>query len=89
MSLLCFACLLLVLCTARPVASPAQTFTVLHCFDYTDGANPLAGLVQATDGKLCSATSNINLSYGVVFTINPTGTLTMLHRFDGTDGATN
>jgi len=88
-SLRCFACLLLVLCAARPVASLAQTFTVLHSFNYTSGTNPLAGLVQATDGKLGSATSPTNLSDSMVFTINPTRTLTMLHIFDSTNSAIN
>lgn len=46
----------------------AQTFTTLHRFNGTDGANP-AGLVQATNGYLYGTTQS-----GTVFKITPTGT---------------
>ena len=31
----------------------AQTFTVLHTFHQTDGANPRAALIQDSSGSLC------------------------------------
>jgi uncharacterized repeat protein (TIGR03803 family) len=64
------------------------TLTTLHTFDVTDGQDPTAGLVQATDGNLYGTTfeGGANL-YGTVFKITPGGTLTTLHSFDITDGA--
>ena len=57
------------------IALPAQTFTTLHSFDDTDGAQPYAGLVQATNGDLYGTTyaggANNN---GTVFKITPSGT---------------
>jgi uncharacterized repeat protein (TIGR03803 family) len=52
---------------------PTGTLTTLHRFDYTDGANPEAALIQANDGNFYGTTS------GTIFKITPTGTLTMLH----------
>jgi uncharacterized repeat protein (TIGR03803 family) len=54
----------------------------------TDGANPEAGLVQATNGKFYGTTS-LGGTYadGTVFKITPSGKLTTLHSFDGTDGS--
>ena len=70
-----------VLCTAA-IASPAQTFTTLHSFDNTDGANPLARLVQATDGNFYGTTPGGGANgYGTVFKITQRGTLTTLHNF--------
>ena len=45
-----------VLPAPAPAIALAQTFTTLHSFDYTDGANPYAGLLQSTDGKLYGTT---------------------------------
>jgi uncharacterized repeat protein (TIGR03803 family) len=67
----------------------AQTFTTLHSFDGTDGTNPHAGLVQATDGNLYGTTYLGGADNdGTVFKITPSGTLTTLHSFAGypTDG---
>jgi uncharacterized repeat protein (TIGR03803 family) len=70
------------------------TLTTLHSFDLTDGANPDAGLIQATDGNFYGTTysggANNNCTYGTcgtVFKITLAGTLTRLHSFDNTDGA--
>jgi uncharacterized repeat protein (TIGR03803 family) len=83
------------LVAAASMAS-AQTFTQLHNFDITDGANPYAALVQATDGNLYGTTEQGGANSciileangcGTVFKITPSGTLTTLHSFDFTDGA--
>jgi uncharacterized repeat protein (TIGR03803 family) len=68
--------------------TPNGTLTTLHSFDfYTDGSSPVAGLVQATDGKFYGTTYDGGAnSDGTVFKITPSGTLTTLHTFDGTDG---
>ena len=77
---------------AAAMASPAQTFTMLHSFDYTQGVNPPQGLVQGTDGNLYGAAELGGASLacpggcGTIFKINPGGELSTLHSFDGTDG---
>jgi uncharacterized repeat protein (TIGR03803 family) len=54
----------------------------------TDGAGPIAGLVQATDGNYYGTTEGGGANNdGTVFKITPSGTLTTLHSFDGVDGA--
>jgi uncharacterized repeat protein (TIGR03803 family) len=77
------AYVLLLLSAAAAIASPAQTFTTLHSFDYTDGQAPY-GLVQATNGYFYGTTYSGGANDdGTVFKITPTGTLTMLHSFTG------
>ena len=67
---------------AAAIAAPAQTFTLLHDFDYTDGANPLEALVQATDGNLYGTTYYGGAGGdGTVFKITPSGSLTTLYNF--------
>jgi uncharacterized repeat protein (TIGR03803 family) len=61
----------------------AGTLTTLHRFDATDGANPIAGLIQASDGSLYGTTRG---GPGTIFKITLSGTLTTLFNFDGTDG---
>jgi len=34
------------------------TLATLHSFDFTDGANPVAGLIQATDGSFYGTTGD-------------------------------
>ncbi len=63
----------------------AQTFTTLHSFNQTDGSEPEAGLVQATDGNLYGTTyrggaGNFGFG-GAVFKITPGGTLSTLYSF--------
>ena len=55
-----------------------------------DGSEPIAGLVQASDGNFYGTTSGLggqSTSYGTVFRITPSGTLTTLHAFDYSDGS--
>jgi len=62
--------------------------TTLYSFDWTDGAYPNVGLIQATDGNFYGTTTYGGASgYGTVFKITPAGTLTTLHSFDVLDGA--
>jgi uncharacterized repeat protein (TIGR03803 family) len=78
----------LVLGAATAIALPAQTFTTLFSFDYTDGKGPNP-LVQATNGDLYGTTSEGGGSgNGTVFKITPSGTLTTLYSFavPATDG---
>jgi len=64
------ACILFVFCAATAIASPAQILTTLHSFDITDGANPYAGLIQATDGNFYGTTEfSGSYSLGTVFKI--------------------
>jgi uncharacterized repeat protein (TIGR03803 family) len=72
----------------------AVTLATLHNFDGTDGASPVAPLVQATNGNLYGTTedggSSPAGSYGTVFEITPGGAFTTLRSFclksDCTDG---
>ena len=86
-----------VLCAVAVIALPAQSFKTLHSFDGTDGANPFAALVQATDGNFYGTTEAggpvngdcYEGSCGTVFKIAPSGTLTTLYRFCSQSGCTD
>ncbi len=68
--------------------TPSGTLTTLYSFSGPDGANPWAGLVQATDGNFYGTTYAGGANGdGTVFKTPLTGILTTLHSFDGTDGA--
>jgi uncharacterized repeat protein (TIGR03803 family) len=61
---------------------PAQTFTVVHSFDFTDGDLSYPRLIQSTDGNLYGATSSGGANGGgTVFKMTPGGTLTTLYSF--------
>jgi uncharacterized repeat protein (TIGR03803 family) len=69
--------------------TPAGTFTVLHAFTGgQDGANPAAGLIQATDGDLYGTASSgtAGLKSGTVFKMTLSGAFTVLHAFTGGPG---
>lgn len=67
--------------------TPGGILTTLHSFNFNDGANPYAGLIQATDGNFYGTTEAGGAhSAGTVFRITP-GTLTTLHSFNWGDGA--
>ncbi len=62
--------------------------TTLHSFEYTDGANPIAAVIQGSDGNFYGTTASGGATFrGTIFKITTGGTLTMLHAFDGTDGS--
>jgi uncharacterized protein (TIGR03437 family) len=75
--------------------TPAGALTVLHSFSGPDGAEPLAGLIQASDGNLygttgyggtglCNGFSTIPNGCGTIFKITPAGTLTTIYNFSST-----
>src|SRR6476661_2409528 len=68
------------------------SLTTLHSFSGfpADGAVPVAGLVQGTDGNFYGTTTSGGAHHkGTVFKIDAAGTFTTLHSFSGspTDGA--
>jgi uncharacterized repeat protein (TIGR03803 family) len=66
--------------------TPSGSVTFLHEFDKTDGAGPLAPVVQGTDGNFYGTTSvggDAN-GDGVIFKLTPSGQYTVLHTFNGT-----
>jgi uncharacterized repeat protein (TIGR03803 family) len=79
--------------------TPSGALTTLYSFcaqsGCTDGANPQAALVQATDGKFYGTTSlgGTNCASiggcGTVFQISPSGTLTRLYSFCSQSGCTD
>jgi uncharacterized repeat protein (TIGR03803 family) len=67
--------------------TPSGTLTTLHSFDRQDGYEPIAGLVQGTDGNFYGTTSNGGRGFGAIFQIALSGALKTLHIFDRTDGS--
>jgi len=63
--------------------TPSGTFTVLHNFaNDGQGSQPLAGVVQATDGKFYGTVStNPGVSSGLLYQITSTGVYTILHEY--------
>ena len=81
---------LVLLCTTTALPLPAQTFTTLHNFNYTDGDDPQGSLVQATDGNLYGTTYGGGANgAGTVFKITESGTLTTLYSFCSQSGCTD
>ena len=75
-----------------------NTLTVLHRFIGTDGANPVAELVEIDDGSLYGTTRGggvyepgvgTSQAYGTIFRVDPaTGAFATRYRFSGPDGST-
>jgi uncharacterized repeat protein (TIGR03803 family) len=80
--------------TIFSMAADGGGFTTLHDFtgDATDGARPLASLIQGTDGMLYGTTSEGGASSaGTIFQIAPDGSgFNVIHSFSGgsADGRT-
>jgi uncharacterized repeat protein (TIGR03803 family) len=74
---------LLGLATAGSPRAHSQTFSVLHRFQWSDGANPLAGLT--VDGSNLYGTTSSGGKYGAgtVFEIDASGAETVLYDFTG------
>ena len=74
--------------TTAPGGGP----TTLFSFNGINGADPLGGLVQGSDGYFYGTTDlggtagGPNGGYGTVYKISPTGAFVPLHSFTGTDG---
>jgi uncharacterized repeat protein (TIGR03803 family) len=70
-------------------AQAGGVLTTLYSFSGNDGANPVAKLVQGSDGYFYGTTANGGTNnFGTVFKISTNGALTSLHSFTGTnDGA--
>jgi uncharacterized repeat protein (TIGR03803 family) len=84
------ACATLMLAAMTAIAAPAQTFKALQSFNSTDGANPTAGLIQATNGYLYGTTDTGGpVGGGTVFRIAPSGALTTLYSFCSQSGCTD
>jgi len=67
--------------------TPGGTFTTLHSFQGADGAEPLAALVQGTDGNFYGTTYEGGAhGLGTVFKMTSGGALTRLHSFSATEG---
>jgi uncharacterized repeat protein (TIGR03803 family) len=67
---------------AAAIAAPAQTFNMLVKFDRANGANPLDGLVQGTDGNFYGTTLWGGADrIGTAFKVSPAGALTTLNSF--------
>ena len=63
-------------------------FTTRYRFSGPDGSNPVAPLIQGTDGLIYGTTSAGGAyGFGTVFSLDSAGTLTTLHHFAGADGA--
>jgi uncharacterized repeat protein (TIGR03803 family) len=68
--------------------TPDGSLTTLVAFSVTNGANPLGGLVQGTDGTLygSTGTGGADLGFGNIFKLTTDGVLTDLFNFHFTDG---
>ena len=86
---------LFLLWAATALALPAQTLATLHSFDSSDGQEPQAGMVQATDGALFGTTpyggasNSCDLGCGTIFKMTPSGTLTTVYSFCSQSGCTD
>src|SRR6185436_11465004 len=72
--------------------TPSGAFTSLYSFTGgDDGAVPIPGLVQGSDGNFYGTTiqGGNRGGFGTVFQITPSGGLTTLHSFDGGDNGAN
>jgi uncharacterized repeat protein (TIGR03803 family) len=74
-----------------PGVGGGWSYSVLHSFGVSEGANPEAALIADEAGNLYgTTTSSPGLGYGTVFELSPTQdgnwTLNQLYQFSGNDG---
>lgn len=81
-SLLAFALAIGLLAVASPRAY-SQTFSVVHKFKWSDGANPLAGLTVDGTNLYGTTSSGGKFGVGTVFAINSSGEESVLYEFTG------
>jgi uncharacterized repeat protein (TIGR03803 family) len=70
--------------------TPGGAFRILYNFNFSVGIDPVAGLVQGTDGNFYGTAerggisdASCPLGCGTIFKITPTGTVTTLYTFTG------
>jgi uncharacterized repeat protein (TIGR03803 family) len=69
-------------CTAMTTASPTQTLSTVANFDGTNGDDPIAPVIQGTDGNFYGTTlQDVLTSAGTIYQMTPSGTLTTLYYF--------
>ncbi len=72
--------------------TPSNTVSNIYNFcsvtDCADGASPLGGLVEGSDGNLYGTVTGANNCCGAIFRLTTSGTETILHYFSGGDGST-
>jgi uncharacterized repeat protein (TIGR03803 family) len=62
--------------------TPSGTLSIVHTFNMTDGSQPTAGLIQATDRSFYGTTSEGGCqNQGTVFKITSNGVVTTLYNF--------
>ena len=67
--------------------TPIGALTTLHIFSHTDGGNPGAPPIQASDGNFYGTTATGgSTGSGTIFKITSTGTLTTVHNLDPSHG---
>jgi uncharacterized repeat protein (TIGR03803 family) len=76
------ACLVVAMLLTHVSALRAQTFTTLRSFDLADGAQPMAGLIQAANGQIYGTTTTGGTAgEGTIIKIGAGGTLITLYNF--------
>jgi uncharacterized repeat protein (TIGR03803 family) len=76
------ACAVSILCVVTTITLPARTFTTLHSFNGTDGANSYTGLIQGADGNFYGTTIDGGAhAGGNIFKVTPNGKVTPLYSF--------
>ena len=70
--------------TVFRISADGTTWTTLHDFTAMEGAFPVGGLLEASDGKFYGSTVNGGLADGgVIYRIDASGQYEMLHSFSG------